>query len=265
MSRLFTFLSGFLAFAGCFSFSFVHAIPVSVQIDERTTIIDLKQKYPDRFIFSGPSDEKWVALTFDDAPDPRFTDHILNILLSEGVRATFFVVGERAQNWPQAVLRMQREGHAIGNHTYNHPHLPALSDQAFYEQVEKTQMILERITREKPFLFRPPYGDITESQLRRLIEDGMTIVNWNVDSLDWKTDSAAEIYQNIFKDVRPGAIVLQHAGSGQGGDLTGTIEALPLVIRELKRKGYRFVTVPELIAAKFIDPALGMVWTDAKR
>lgn len=126
-------------------------------------------------------------------------------------------------------------------------------------------MILERITREKPFLFRPPYGDITESQLRRLIEDGMTIVNWNVDSLDWKTDSAAEIYQNIFKDVRPGAIVLQHAGSGQGGDLTGTIEALPLVIRELKRKGYRFVTVPELIAAKFIDPALGMVWTDAKR
>lgn len=214
---------------------------------QQSALIKLKNKYPNHFVFGGPPNHKWIALTFDDAPDSRYTDRILDILKEHQVRATFFVVGYRSEKMPATVRRMAKEGHAIGNHTYNHPFLPNLSQLSFQQQIEKTQRILEQILGEPPSIFRPPYGAITEEQLTWLIDQQMIIVNWNVDSQDWRGISSKEVFDNIFTDIGPGAIVLQHAGGGVSEDLSGTIQALPQIIRSLKEEGYSFVTIPELL------------------
>ncbi|WP_106767727.1 polysaccharide deacetylase family protein [Paenibacillus faecalis] len=210
------------------------------------SLSQLMKRYPNTFKSRGPR-VKQVALTFDDVPDPRFTPQVLDVLKQEGVKATFFVIGNRAEKHPKLVARMKREGHAIGNHSYNHAEFPKLTLPQFQNQIERTNQILQRITGIKPRLIRPPYGEINEEQLRWARKNNYKVVNWNVDSLDWKGLNKEEVKNNILSAVGPGAIVLQHAGGGVGSDLTGTIEALPEVIAELKKKGYSFVTLPEML------------------
>lgn len=212
----------------------------------KLSLSELRQKYADTFTFRGPR-SKQIALTFDDVPDPRFTPQILDILKKKGVKATFFVVGERAQKHPDLVLAIKRDGHVIGNHSYNHPQFKKLSLTAFQRQIRKTERILYKQTGIRPRLIRPPYGEINEAQLVWARNNGYKIVNWDVDSLDWKGIGKEEVKQNILGHVGPGSIILQHAGGGVGSNLTGTIQALPDVIDELRKQGYRFVTVSELI------------------
>jgi len=210
------------------------------------TLSQLIKKYPDTFKIHGPR-VKQIALTFDDVPDPRFTPQVLRILSEHKVKATFFVVGSRAKKHPDLVARIVREGHVIGNHSYNHPQFHKLTMSEYMEQIIRTENILYGLTGYKPKLIRPPYGDITESQLRWAKREGYKIVNWNVDSLDWKGIGKETVKKNIMASAGQGSIILQHAGGGSTSDLTGTIEALPEVIRELKKKGYMFVTVPKLL------------------
>jgi|HigsolmetaAR203D_1030402.scaffolds.fasta_scaffold01590_17 peptidoglycan/xylan/chitin deacetylase (PgdA/CDA1 family) len=224
-----------------------HAAAVSALSEIGTPLAKLREKYPQDLIISGPAMEKKVALTFDDAPDRRFTAEILEVLRRENVPATFFVVGYRAQEMPELVRRMAADGHAVGNHSYNHPDLRKLDLPAFEDQLMRTQRILRELIGYEPQILRPPYGEINEWQLKWAVDRGFKIINWNVDSLDWKSLDKASVVDNILSQVRPGAIVLQHAGGGEGEDLTGTIDALPIVIRTLKRQGYEFVTVPELL------------------
>ncbi|KHF34233.1 Peptidoglycan-N-acetylglucosamine deacetylase [Paenibacillus sp. P1XP2] len=117
----------------------------------------------------------------------------------------------------------------------------------YMDQIIRTENILYGMTGYKPKLIRPPYGDITENQLRWAKREGYKIVNWNVDSLDWKGIGKNTVKKNIMTAAGQGSIILQHAGGGSTSDLTGTIEALPEVIRELKQKGFTFVTVPKLL------------------
>lgn len=215
--------------------------------EEELSLAELREKYPDFLILTGPGDEKKVALTFDDAPDIQFTRPILQVLDEHGIKATFFLVGYRAETYPDIVWEINEAGHAIGNHTYNHPILPRMNVASFGDQVERTQQIVQELIGYRPKLFRPPYGAITESQLKWAVEHRYTVVNWNVDSLDWKSLKAEEVSKNILDHVVPGSIILQHAGGGEGEDLSGTIEALPQVITALKEQGYEFVTVPELL------------------
>lgn len=210
------------------------------------SLSELMKKYPNTFRTRGPH-VKQVALTFDDVPDPRFTPQVLDVLKKEGVKATFFAVGTRSKKHPQIVARIRREGHAIGNHSYNHAQFNKLTLDQFRDQIERTNRILKSITGIKPRLIRPPYGEINEEQLRWARKNNYKIVNWNVDSLDWKGLSKDEVRHNILSAAGPGAIILQHAGGGVGSDLTGSIEALPEVIAELKKKGYSFVTLPEML------------------
>lgn len=210
------------------------------------TLGQLIKKYPDTFKIHGPH-VKQIALTFDDVPDPRFTPQILRILSENGVKATFFVVGSRAKKHPDLVARIVREGHAIGNHSYNHPQFHKLTMAEYTDQITRTEKILYGITGYKPKLIRPPYGDITENQLRWAKREGYKIVNWNVDSLDWKGISKEAVKRNIMTTAGAGSIILQHAGGGSSSDLSGTIGALPEIIRELKKKGYTFVTLPKLL------------------
>ena len=212
-----------------------------------SSLAELRKKYPETLIIQGPSQTKSVALTFDDVPDIRYTEKVLDVLKKYQVQATFFVVGYRAEMYPEIVRRMVKEGHVIGNHTYNHPYLPPMSLAQMAGQITKTQEILNRIVGYKPKLIRPPYGAINEQQLLWAKRNGFLVVNWNVDSLDWKSLKAQEVKANVLPFVRPGSIVLQHAGGGFGEDLSGTIQALPSIIEHVRAKGYQFVTVPEMI------------------
>jgi len=211
------------------------------------TLSELADKYPQFFVMHGSSASPRVSLTFDDAPDPRFTPQILDILKKYHVNATFFIVGYRAKAYPELTKRIVREGHALGNHSYNHAYLPKLTLPQFSQQIIHTQQVIQQISGYTPKLIRPPYGEINEQQLVWAIERHFRIVNWNVDSLDWKSLAYQDVVHNIIDDVRPGSIILQHAGGGVGEDLSGTIQALPIIITKLQQKGYSFVTVPSLL------------------
>jgi peptidoglycan-N-acetylglucosamine deacetylase len=214
--------------------------------EEQLTLGQLRQKYADTFKTNGPS-TKQVALTFDDVPDPRFTPQVLDILKKYEVRATFFIVGSRAEKHPDLVKRMVKEGHIVGNHSYNHPEFSKLTMNAFRKQILHTGEIIRNLTGYTPKMIRPPYGDINEQQLQWAARQQYSIVNWNVDSLDWKGLSKDKVKENILSAVKPGSIVLQHAGGGVGSNLNGTIEALPEIIEELRNRGYELVTLDEML------------------
>lgn len=211
------------------------------------TISELRAKYPADFLLSGPAHNKQVALTFDDGPDQRFTPQVLDILKQYDVKATFFLIGYKAENNPQIVRRIQEEGHIIGNHSYNHPNFPKLPTSLFELQTEQTQSILSSLIGYEPSLLRPPYGAINEDQLKWAISKHFLVVNWDVDSLDWKGLHPDEIKANVLDNVHPGAIVLQHSAGGHGQDLSSTVQALPAIIESLQRDNYELVTVPQLL------------------
>ncbi|OUM87053.1 MAG: chitooligosaccharide deacetylase [Bacillus thermozeamaize] len=211
------------------------------------TLSDLRKKYPSTFILNAPSAKREVALTFDDAPDSIYTPQILDVLKREGVKATFFVVGNRIEAHPEIMRRIVKEGHAVGNHSYNHANLPKLKDGPFRNQIEKTDQLIRRFTGHIPRFVRPPYGNIQEEQIKWLASQKKTIVNWNVDSLDWKGLSAEQVATNVLAHVHPGAIILMHSGGGAGEDLSGTVNALPEIIRKLRADNVKLVTIPELL------------------
>jgi peptidoglycan/xylan/chitin deacetylase (PgdA/CDA1 family) len=198
-------------------------------------------------LLSGSPSKREVALSFDDAPDDKFTPQVLDVLKREGVKATFFLVGNRAEAHPEIVRRMVNEGHVVGNHSYNHANLPKLSDADFRDQVIKTDNIIRSISGYVPKFIRPPYGNISEAQIQWLASQHKTIVNWNVDSLDWKGLNAEQVKTNILAQVHPGSIILQHGAGGTGEDLSGTVQALPGIIKKLRNDGVKLVTISELL------------------
>ena len=215
----------------------------------------LASQYPGAFATKGPSLPRRAALTFDDVPDGEFTPQVLDVLAREHVRATFFIVGHRAAERPEMVRRIRREGHAIGSHSYDHSSFAKLSVAQFAGQVTTTDRILFSQLGFTPRFIRPPYGEIRPEQLEWAGKRGYYVVNWNVDTEDWKGLSANAIIRNVKRTLTPGSIILQHAGGGVGEDLSGTVEALPRIIRMLKEKGYRLVTIPELLnESEWIEP-----------
>ncbi|WP_253944890.1 polysaccharide deacetylase family protein [Paenibacillus sp. NEAU-GSW1] len=215
---------------------------------EEMSWVKMEKKFPGAFILNGPRGQKKIALTFDDAPDPRFTPEILDVLAKYDVCATFFVVGARAAKHPEMVRRISRECHTVGNHSYNHAVMSKLSAAAFRSQIERTDTIIYRIVGYHSRFIRPPYGEMLPAQVGWTKRNGYIVVNWDVDSIDWRNNpSSGAILQNIRKTLQPGSIVLQHAGGGVGQDLSGTIEALPRLIATMRQKGFEFVTLQELL------------------
>lgn len=208
---------------------------------------EMQRKYKGAFVLSAPREVRKVALTFDDVPDPRFTPKVLDILKRKGVKATFFVVGTRARKHPGLVRRIVREGHAVGNHSYAHPDFSTLPLTKVQEQIRKTEQRLEPLVGFKPLLIRPPYGEILPSQVAWAQRSGYTVVNWDVDSSDWRQLSKARVFRNVTGSVRPGSVVLMHAGGGEGQNLSGTVAALPRIIDWLRENRYEPVTLPELL------------------
>lgn len=216
---------------------------------EPMTLAELRRKYSETFKFRGP-EVKQVALTFDDVPDPRFTPRVLDELKKQGVKATFFIVGSRAKKHPDLVRRIHREGHVIGNHSFSHPLFKNRSVAQFQSEIQRTERIIQSIVGYKPKLIRPPYGEINEGQVKWAKQNGYKIINWNVDSLDWKGIDKDKVKKNVLSAVVPGSIVLQHAGGGLGSTLNGSIEAIPEIIQTLRKRGYHFVSLTELLQTK---------------
>ena len=190
-----------------------------------------------------------VALTFDDGPHFALTPRLLDTLKEKGIRATFFLIGQNAKEYPAIVKRIVAEGHELGNHSWSHPNLAKMSDEEVRSQLTRTNDAIEAAVGQKPKLMRPPYGSYTKAQGKWFHDElGFTFVLWDVDPDDWRDPGPSVVEDRVlngWKDstgVRPGSIVLSH-------DIhKGTVEAEPDIIDKLKAKGYKFVTVSELIA-----------------
>lgn len=197
--------------------------------------------------FNGSAkDGKQVALTFDDGPDAIVTPKILDILKENEIKATFFLLGDRAEAHPEIARRIVEEGHAIGNHSWSHPNFKELSMDEAMKQVMDTQEELNDIIGYRPSLFRPPYGALDKDMEQAIQNKDLAIVNWSVDTMDWSGVPAQEIMRVIHNQLKPGGIILQHSANGKN-HLANTIEALTLLIPDLKNQGYSFVTVPDLL------------------
>ncbi|MGI9114446.1 MAG: polysaccharide deacetylase [Chthoniobacterales bacterium] len=187
-------------------------------------------------------DGPYIALTFDDGPNQKLTPRLLDLLALHHIHATFFVVGENAAEYPEILQRAVREGHEIGNHSWSHPNFARMSEEAVRSQVKRTEDAITSATGARPTLLRPPYGSITAHQKHWLHDElGYEIILWDVDPLDWKNPGPSVVANRILKETRPGSIVLSHDIHAQ------TIEAMPDTIRELEEKGFKFVTVSELL------------------
>jgi peptidoglycan/xylan/chitin deacetylase (PgdA/CDA1 family) len=191
--------------------------------------------------------KKRVALTFDDGPDSKYTPAVLDILKKFDVRATFFLVGIQVTKFPKTALRITQEGHEIGNHSWSHPDLTKLSGKSLDDQVTKTQQAIAKAAGVTPELLRAPYGSISEGLIRYLHGRHMKHVYWTVDTRDWAGTSVAEMRRNVLKNTRPGGIILMHSFGGRKNALEHTLLLLPVIIEDLKKEGYAFATVDEMM------------------
>lgn len=193
----------------------------------------------------------YVALTFDDGPHATNTPRLLDILRARNVKATFYVIGKNVDLYPGIVRRTVAEGHEIGNHTYTHPKLSSLSMDRVMAEIRKTDEAVIRACGVKPRTLRPPYGALLQSQ-RQIIHStlGYPTIMWSVDPLDWKRPGPSVVTSRIVSGTNNGAIILVH-------DLHGSsVDAMPATVDTLLRKGYRFVTVSQLLAMGSSSQAL---------
>lgn len=184
-----------------------------------------------------------VALTFDDGPSAA-TKRILAALKEAGGKATFFMVGERVADYPNTAKAVAAQGNQIGTHSWSHNSLTKMDADAIRDDLRRSMDAIESVTGVRPIALRPPYGNVNSVVKRVCGELDLVVVNWGLDTLDWKTRDADSVYNEVMTNVRDGAIVLCH-------DLyESTVDAMVRVIPELVKRGYRLVTVTELLDAK---------------
>lgn len=198
-----------------------------------------------KILYSSKNDTNMkIALTFDDGPHPRDTIEILDILKEYGVHATFFVVGKNVQKYPELIMREVAEGHEIGNHTYSHINLRKAKKSTLEREILLNENIIYEICEYRPKLFRPPEGVYNRMVCASMEKLDYRIVLWTIDTKDWTKPSSDKIYDTVTEKVKSGNIILFH-------DLvvgeSSTPDALRKIIPELLSRGYKFVTVSELI------------------
>lgn len=203
----------------------------------------LSATLPTRLLLSqGPRRSRSVCLTFDDGPHPVHTPRLLDVLQDQGVRATFFVVGREVERHPEIVRRMVAAGHLVGNHTFSHSAPGTVSARQLIDEVRRTDDLLTPILGQAPRLFRPPHGKVTAAKLLRLWGSSRTVVLWNADPRDFARSEPGEVL-GWFRDrpLRGGDLVLMH------DNVPHSIEALPELIEESRRRGLDFTTPSDWI------------------
>ncbi|MBE6542326.1 MAG: polysaccharide deacetylase family protein [Ruminococcaceae bacterium] len=195
-------------------------------------------------VYSMHTNDKKIALTFDDGPHPRYTLEILDILAEYDVKATFFTIGQNVDLYSDVVKAEFDAGHEIGNHTYSHSNMKYLSEESIYNEIIDTESTIYSNTSYKTKLLRPPEGMYCDAVKKVADENDYKIVCWSIDTLDWAHTPESEIINNVLTSVKGGDIILFHDYvSGR----STTIEALKVIIPTLLNEGYSFVTVSELI------------------
>jgi len=172
-----------------------------------------------------------IYLTIDDGPG-GYTEQLLDILKRYNVHAIFFLIGKNALAYPQTVKRIKAEGHTIGNHSYTHSDLAAMSEASVNDELVKTQTALRSLTGVTPDLFRPPYGSLGPSVYGPVARNGLNIMMWSIDPRDWSQPGTSVIVQRVVNGAAPGGNILLHSNHQQ------TVDALPSIIEALKAKGY---------------------------
>ncbi|MDM5248301.1 MULTISPECIES: polysaccharide deacetylase family protein [unclassified Lysinibacillus] len=197
-----------------------------------------------QIVWEVKTDEKIIALTFDDGPHRKYTSQILDVLDKYNAKATFFIVGQNVDKNAEVISRMYNDGHELANHTFSHPlrtNVPNL-----LKEIEQTNKIIYNITGFTPTLFRPVEGQYSDAMIEAIAKEKYKVVmwSWHLDTLDWKSPGTDRIVNTVLKGVKEGNIVLFHDG---GGNRQQTVKALEKILPELEKQGYRFVTVSELL------------------
>lgn len=192
-------------------------------------------------IYSVQREEALVALTFNCAWEENDIPQLLDLLERENIKATFFLVGQWIERYPDSVRQIVDAGHEIGNHSYSHVDFVGAGEEVIRQQMEKTDALIREVTGSDPVLARVPSGSYDSRVIRLLRQEGYEVIQWDVDSIDWKKPPAEEITERILTKVQNGSIVLFHSGAAT------TLEALPDVIAGLREKGYCFTTVGDLL------------------
>jgi peptidoglycan-N-acetylglucosamine deacetylase len=188
-------------------------------------------------------EQKVIALTFDDGPWPESTAQVLDILKQNQIKATFFVIGQNVKNYPNLLKREIAEGHVVGNHTWHHWY-QFLNPQAAAYEIDHTADLIYQVTGIKTNLFRPPGGIMHNGVAAYARNSKYAIILWSSDSVDYSRPAVPKLINNVFRQAKPGGIVLMHDG---GGNRSKTVQALPEIIANFRKQGYSFVTIPELL------------------
>lgn len=182
--------------------------------------------------------KKYIALTFDDGPSDQTTPKVLDILKSQNVPATFFMLGQQVEKFPKIAQQIKENGHELGDHSYSHPDLVTLSEDEIRKQIENTEIAIYKATGSLPKSVRPPYGSVNATIAPTI---GLPVSQWSIDSFDWKSHNAQKITAEIRNQAFNGGIILMHDIHPE------TVEALPTVINNLKKDGYEFLTVSQIL------------------
>ena len=222
----------------------INGIQESVVDTQRSTYRAITQIQP----------PKYVALTFDDGPYGTSTDAILTILEREKVPATFFLIGKNAKLHPDEIRREIADGDVVGNHSFSHTRaLPSEATTTLRVDVSRAEEIIATTTGLIPELFRAPYGATSPNMVGEIEHEGYTVVGWDIDTKDWvNTNSSTTIIATVMNKLRPNDIILLHDGHETGASYSrnNTIEALPALIKNLRARGYTFVTVDKILHVK---------------
>jgi len=200
------------------------------------------------------TEEKIVALTFDDGPSPVWTPQILDELKGAGIKATFFMVGKHVVQYPEVARRVAREGHEIENHGYDHKVMVYYKTDELRKEIKDTEKVIKDVTGRTTKYFRPPKAWLTDAEKEQIKGMGYNTVLWSLNSKDWVTFHDKQITSYILRYIRPGDIILFHDSGGvfstEGGDRTQTIKTIQRLVKKLKEKGYKFATISELLNSK---------------
>lgn len=194
-----------------------------------------------RKFMRGDPRRRWVALTFDDGPHLQYTPRLVQLLRQYNVKATFFVVGKMAEQYPDLIRLLQKEGHEIGNHTYDHVNLTRLSAEEVAAEIERCGRVIYQITKQTPSLFRPPGGDYNQTVARVAESLGYWMVLWTDDPGDYTKLAEPILQQRLLSHISNGGIILLHDGGPE------TLEILPKLFEYLRARDYEVVPVGVMI------------------
>jgi peptidoglycan/xylan/chitin deacetylase (PgdA/CDA1 family) len=201
-----------------------------------------------------PVQEKVVALTYDDGPNPPHTEALLDMLAQHNVKATFFLKGRNIEAFPETVKDVVEAGHEIGNHSYFHKPMIAFSESGMLEELVRTNNLIEQYIGDTPTLFRPPFGVQGPGLKMALDTLGMTSVLMSTHGEDWEVSAPQLIADAVLENIEPGSVILLHDGHGDVDDPNAqqsrapSVEATGIIIETLQAQGYRFKTVGEMLA-----------------